>query len=89
MKPVKGPMILGKEGMPQYDNSKGSTTRSKVSEAYVRLDALGEGGMPQYAMMNRQRCKMPQNYCTLKYAHPSCNENVQPQIGNAKQDHAS
>ena len=70
--------------MPQYDNSKGSTTRSKVSEAYGRPDALGEGGMPQYTMMNRQRCKMPQNYCTLKYIHPSCNENVQPQIGKAK-----
>ena len=56
MKPVKGPMILGKEGMPQYDNSKGSTTRSKVSEAYVRLDALGEGGMTQYVMENKRRC---------------------------------
>ena len=29
MKPVKGPMILGKEGMPQYDNLRGSTARSK------------------------------------------------------------
>ena len=54
MKPVKGPMMSEKEGMPQY------------------------------VMMNRQRCKMPQNYCTLRYAHPSCNENAQPQIGNAK-----
>ena len=32
---------------------------------------------------------MPQNYYALKYAHSSCNENVQPQIGNAKQDHVS
>ena len=30
---------------------------------------------------------MTQNYCALKYAHPSCNENFEPQIGNAKQDH--
>ena len=30
-----------------------------------------------------------QNYYTLKYVHPSCNENVQPQIDNAKQDHVS
>nr|CAN79754.1 hypothetical protein VITISV_031876 [Vitis vinifera] len=50
MKPVKGPMILGKEGMPQYDNSNGSTTRSKVSEAYERFDDLGEGG---YAPVGR------------------------------------
>ena len=50
---------------------------------------LGKRGMPQYATMNKQRYKMPQNYCTLKYVHPSCNENFQPQIGNAKQDHVS
>ena len=61
----------------------------KVNETCGRSNALGERGMPQYAMMDRQRCKMPQNYCTLKYAHPSCNENVQPQMGNAKQDHVS
>ena len=48
-----------------------------------------KGNMPQYAIMNKQRCKMPPNHCTLKYAHPSCNENVQPQMGNAKQDHVS
>ena len=30
---------------------------------------------------------MTQNYCALKYAHPSCNENFKPQIDNAKQDH--
>ena len=32
---------------------------------------------------------MSQNYCTLKYAHPSYNENIQPQIGDAKQDRVS
>ena len=60
-----------------------------VNEACGRPDALVEGGMPQYAMANKQICKMPPNHCTMKYAHPSCNENVQPQIGNAKQDHVS
>ena len=50
---------------------------------------LGNGDMPQYAMTNKQRCKMPPNHYTLKYAHPLCNENVQPQMGNAKQDHLS
>ena len=50
---------------------------------------LWKGGMPQYVMVNKLGYTMPQNYCALKYAHPSCNENVQPQIGNAKQDHAS
>ena len=30
--------------MPQYDNSCGSTTRSKDNEAYERSDDLGEGG---------------------------------------------
>ena len=66
------------------------TTRSgqqldrKVNEACGRPDALGEGGMPQYVMMNRQRCEMTQNYNTMKYAQSSCNENVQPRIGNTK-----
>ena len=59
MKPMEGPMIPSKEGMPQY------------------------------VTMNKLEYTMPQNYYALKYVHPSCNENVQPQIGNAKQDHAS
>ena len=48
MKSMKGPMILGNEGMPQYE------------------------------MVNKQRYKMLQNYYALKYARPSCNEYVQP-----------
>ena len=88
MKPMKGLMILGKEGMPQYATQGSQQLDQKVNETYGRSNAHGEGGMPQYIMMNRQRCKMPQNYYTLRYAHPSCNENVQPQISNAKQDHA-
>ena len=51
--------------------------------------ALRKGGTPQYVTVNKLRYEMPQNYCTQEYAHKSCNENVQPQIGNAKQDHAS
>ena len=50
---------------------------------------LGNGGMPQYVTVNRLGYTMSQNYHALKYAHMSCNENVQPQIGNAKQDHVS
>ena len=45
---------------------------------------LGKGSMPQYVTVNRLGYTMSQNYYALKYAHPSCNENVQPQIGNAK-----
>ena len=80
---------LREGGMPQYVSHKGQQLGRKVNETWGRSDALGEGGMPQYAMANKQICKMPPNHCTLKYAHPSCNENVQPQIGKAKQDHVS
>ena len=45
--------------------------------------------MPQYVTMKKLRYKMPQNYCALKYAHTSYNENVQPRIGNAKSDYVS
>ena len=40
--------------------------------------------MPQYVTVNRLGYTMPQNYYALKYAQSSCNENVQPQIGNVK-----
>ena len=46
-------------------------------------------GMPQYVTVNKLSREMTQNYYTLKYAQSSCNENVQPHIGNAKQDHVS
>ena len=46
-------------------------------------------GMPQYMTVNKLKYEMSQNYYTLKYAHPSCNENGQPQMGNTKQDHVS
>ena len=61
----------------------------KVNETYGRSSDPGKEGMPQYVTVNRLRYTMSQNYCTLKYVHPSCNENVQPQIGKAKQDHVS
>ena len=50
---------------------------------------LRKRGMPQYVMVNKLGYTMPQNYCALKYVRLSCNENVQPQIGNTKQDHES
>ena len=50
---------------------------------------LGNGGMPQYVTVNKLGYTMSQNYYALKYAHPSCNENVHPQIGNVKHDHKS
>ena len=61
----------------------------KVNETYGRSSDPGKEGMPQYVTVNRLRYAMSQNYYTLKYVHPSCNENVQPQIGKAKQDHVS
>ena len=48
-----------------------------------------KGGMPQYVTVNKLGYTMSQNYYALKYAHPSCNENVHPQIGNVKHDHKS
>ena len=53
------------------------------------LMILEKEGMPQYVTVNKLGYTMSQNYYALKYSHPSCNENAQPQIGNAKQDHAS
>ena len=54
---------------------------------HKRSNAFREGSTLLYVMVNKLKYEMPQNYYTLKYAHSSCNENVQPQIGNAKQDH--
>ena len=47
----------------------------------------GKGVCP--SMWRETNRDVPQNYYTLKYVHPSSNENVQPQIDNAKQDHVS
>ena len=80
---------LGEGGYAPVCNSRESTTRSKSEWNLRKVQCSQREGMPQYVMMNRQRCKMPQNYCTLRYAHPSCNENIQPWISNAKQDHVS
>ena len=55
-KPLKGPMILGNEGMPQYATHGGRQLDQKVNEACGRPDALREGGMPQYVTENKHRC---------------------------------
>ena len=68
---------------------RGQQLDRKVNETYGRSSDPGKEGMPQYVTVNRLRYTMFQNYYTLKYVHPSCNENVQPQIDNAKQDHVS
>ena len=82
MKPVKGPMILGKESMPQYATCRGQPLDQKVNESLLKdLVLLEKECMPQYVTVNELRYKMPQNYYALKYAHPSCNEYVQPQMG--------
>ena len=70
--------------MPQYATRKGQQLDQKVNETYGRSDDPMEGGMPQYVTVNKLSCEMTQNYYTLKYAQSSCNENVQPRIGNAK-----
>ena len=41
--------------MSQYDNSWGSTTRSKDNEAPKRSDDPKKGGMPQYATQGSQQ----------------------------------
>ena len=46
MKSVKGLMILGNEGMPQYLTRRGEQLDQKVNEAYGRFDALGERVCP-------------------------------------------
>ena len=89
MKPLKGPMIPGKEGMPQHATCRGRKLDQKANNACGRPDALGEGGMPHYVTVNKLSCEMTQNYYTLQYVQSSCNEKVQPHIGNAKQDHVS
>ena len=61
MKHVKGLMILGKEGMPQYATLRESTTRSKVNETYGRSDDPGKEGMPQYVMVNKLGYTMGQS----------------------------
>ena len=48
MKPMKGPMIPGNEGMPQYATRRGQQLDRKVNRACGRSDALGEGDMPLY-----------------------------------------
>ena len=45
---MKGPMIPGKEGMPQYATQGSQQLDQKVNETCGKSDALGEGGMPQY-----------------------------------------
>ena len=89
MKPTEGLMILGNEDMPQYVTHRGQQLDRKVNETCGRSSDPGKEGMPQYVTVNRPRYTMSQNYCTLKYAYPSRNENVQPQIGKAKQDRVS
>ena len=46
---------LAKKDMSQYDNSWGSTTRTKDNEAPKRSDDPKEGGMPQYATQGSQQ----------------------------------
>ena len=45
---MRGLMILGKEGMPQYATQGNQQLDQKVNETCGRSDALEEGGMPQY-----------------------------------------
>ena len=46
MKPVKGPMILGKEGMPQYDTHEDQQLGRKIMKLVKGPMVLGKGGMP-------------------------------------------
>ena len=55
-KPLKGSMIPGKEGMPQYATCGDQQLDQKANKAYGRSNALGEGGMPQYVTENKRRC---------------------------------
>ena len=43
MKPMEGPMILGKGDMPQYVTHRSQQLDRKVNEACGRSNALGEG----------------------------------------------
>ena len=50
MKHVKGRMILGKEGMPQYATRGGQQLDQKVNESLLKGPMIsGKEGMPQYA----------------------------------------
>ena len=53
MKPAKGQMILGNEGMPQYATRGSQQLDQKVNETYGRSDDPGKEGMPQYVMVNK------------------------------------
>ena len=44
MKPMKSPMILWKEGMPQYVTHMGDQLDRKVNKDCGKPDALGERG---------------------------------------------
>ena len=70
--------------MPQYATQGSQQLDQKVNETYGRSDDPREGGYAQYMTMNKLGYTMSQNYCAIKYAQSSCNENVQPYISNAK-----
>ena len=65
MKPVKGPMILGKEGMPQYATQGSQQLDQKVNETCERSNDPREGG---YApVCNDEQTEM-QNASKLLYS---------------------
>ena len=45
MKPMKGPMISGKEGMPQYATHRGQQLDQKVNESPLKGLVLSEKGV--------------------------------------------
>ena len=45
MKPLKGPMIPGKEGMPQYETHKGQQLDQKVNKSLLKGLMLSENGV--------------------------------------------
>ena len=45
MKPVKGPMILGKEGMPQYATRGGQQLDQKVNKSLLKGPMLSKKGV--------------------------------------------
>ena len=58
---MEGPMLLEKEGMPQYATRGSQQLDQKVNETYGRSDDPMEGGMPQYVTVNKLNYEMPQN----------------------------
>ena len=56
MKPVKGPMILEKEGMPQYATRRSQRLNQKVNEVCGRSDDPREGG--DALVCDRKQTKM-------------------------------